>query len=447
MKRRLNSYSYKNLGSNLYFLLSRSLTMILIIPVLTFKLTPEEMTEWFVYFSIFVVIQIFDSGLVSVATRILKYDPESLSRTLNRYDFDTRSQIQFSYLRKPTRLLMAAYGLLSIFGGLSVFTTYMVLSYFGNSPDAIESYAPKIGIMSALAGLSLFSNQYIVRMNAAGRYSIVQLVRGTTQWLLLFSILVLLYAEIDIFFCALFYHGVNALSLAALGVYVKLKVPSYDEEISHSLYSLVKSELYTSVKKTFLGLLLIIGMQQLTGVYISENYSPEISASYFIFLQILRSGNTIGRSPLYSQLPNLYTLVHKDAAQTRLSLFRGMIFGITFYLVFATLAPLGLVLLSWLGFLGEYEVSALYWLLGIFLLLELIGGLMAESLTVWGIIIWSKAAFATLAVFALLFPFLEHQHGITGISVSLILSYVLGFYPILIMAVVRAKDSIFGKDS
>lgn len=428
-------YSKTYLSSNIYFLLSRVLANLTLVPALVYLKDSTQVAEWYIYYSIFIVIQVFDSGLVSVGTRILSYNISAYPTHNLKKSGDFRDFLLLE-LTSIRAMLQKTYMSISLIGPPIVLSLYLALNFFGQGDPLVSNYEGKLTAFCLISGAFLYSNYFTVLLNAMGRYKFVQIYKGTTQWLSTALAVILLYFDNDIFFCALAYHMSHTTALLFLGFFTSTSkshikdIPAFDSvKVSH--------EIMSAMRKTFLGLILISGLQQLTGVYITEIYGAEMAAIYFISLQILRVGNTLGRSPLYSQLPNLYRKANKEAEATKKILRQGFFYGILTYIFVAFFAPFALSVLALAGAASQYNVTSLYWLIAAFLFAELLGALIAESLTLWKKIIWQDAAVATLMIFISTVYIFEKNFGAHGIIIALTIAYSLGFIPVALFSAVK----------
>lgn len=425
----MQRFSFKNLGANTYFLASKMASGLMLLPFLYSYFPTEDVTKWFAYYSIFVIIQIFDTGLISVSSRFLSYSPTMFCKSTSTLLTNSNSNNRYVYNKRIISVVALVYLVLALVGSFTILLTYTFIFSKG-SENGLEMSFSELRIFVLMAGFFLFSNFFVSTLNAMGYYSYVQFLRGHAQWLgfLLAAICTIFGAEV--FFVALVFHGTQILAgiFLASWFYRELRghlFESWDERDGQ-----IFKDMRKAIGQTFLGLFLIVGVQQLTGVFVSANYPPEVAAPYFLWLQVLKAGNTFARSPVYSQLPALYPVFHENESKNLRRLLWGLALGALFYLFVAILFP---VLSSSIGGLFDIDlgqINATYVFLALYFFLELIGGCLVEIVTLWGIVLWGRAAVATLLVFVIGFFILNPFLAETSIPLSLSAAYVVGFLPV-----------------
>lgn len=431
----MTQFAKRNLFSNVYFLAAKTLSNLLLLPVLMASNSDEQLVAWFLVYSLVTFVTALDFGLVSVVTRVFSYSVSDFTKITEITILGARSRSPLfhdPFLRSKVHKLYLRVAMIA-----SVFVTLIFILI---ALEARGGYATEQMMAALLCGgiasfFLLYVNFYIACLNAGGQYSSVQVYKGTSYVGALFASYVSVffmdlsasYVAIIFFFTVCIGHiPILFRFRCAFGT---IDTILFDRSESHKLNSYI----FSSVVKTALGNIVIIGLQQFMGLYFVTTRSANDVAAFFTSLQVLRSINTFSRAPLYSQLPNVYDKVIVNETGTMSVLKRSACVGCIFFVsgvgLYAVLADYVFVNFP---FLNHFQLSYVFWALAVYFLLELIGAFYVELHTVWGVILWTRVSLATLLLFfALVFlgaPIFGHHAVLWGATIS----YLLGFIPVAI---------------
>lgn len=407
--------------------MSKIIANFALIPFFLIWFTPRDVVEWYSFVAIFAFISVFDAGLMSVGSRILRYESVRLSE-FSLSDKDGRSQ-PLVFAKNLLWRLASIYFFLSIMGSFLVWLAVMSIVFLGKQGNWEAGYIYEISVLCTLAGVTLFCNFFVCLSNARGQYSRVQLLRGIFQWISFVCTLFVSNVSNDAFFSALCFFGLQFIGLVFVAVNFFSTKGDFFVLEAQELW-ITQTVVFDAVKKTFPGLFLIVGLQQILSVFVAENYESGDSLSFLLFMQILRALGTIARAPVYSQLPDLYNKAESFDFEVKRTLKIGIIFSNLFFLFgVVSVILVAPVLTSVFPELSVVRPDRVFFMLTLYFLLEFNGGCLVESLTVWRVVLWRRAALWTFCVFVVTFPPLIVFLDLFGIALSLVISYLFGFFP------------------
>ena len=415
--------------------LSRSLSLLLVVPLILTRLDTADIALWYLFSTIIVLQGLADTGFSPTFARVLAYAlggmapdqlkdlRQSVDNTGGEPNWDTVAQICATMRVVYTRLTLVAMAALGTLG------TWAVVRPIAQSPDAEAAWAAW-GVILLGSTVMLRGNTFSAYLQGMNRIALLR------RWEALTS----LGAILTSFVVLLLGGGLLGLVIAHQSWMVlnvlrnRWLCRSIDDGrfktfTSKAVNPTVFAAVWPSAWRSGLGIAMSYGLIQLSGVIYAQLGSTEQVAMYLLSLQLMTMVSRFSQAPFYSKLPLLARLraQGETAEQVRLAR-RGMALSHwTFVLGFVGLGLFATPLLALIGSNAAFADPLLWALLGLGTLLERYGAMHIQLYSTTNHIIWHVANGVSgtiyLAVSLLLFP----AAGVYAFPLGILAGYA-GFY-------------------
>jgi hypothetical protein len=292
---------------------SRSLSMLVILPLLLVRLSTTEIAVWFLFMTIMGLQLLIEGGFGASFSRVIAYamggatkidDMRDPSRKYadGRPNWDFVGQIVSTAHRVYLWLGIGWIALLFVFGTIAVNSLVSKLEH------------PMYGwiawtIVILTSGVRLYGAKYSVYLLGINEVAVLRRWEMIT-WLAIApcSIIVLL-------------SGGGILSLVAVMQFIVVTNVIINWKISrtvqnkqfqklrgHPFQKKLFSRLWPTIWRSAVGVIMITGLVQLTAIFYAQVGTVQNVASYLLALNILRMLTQFSQAPFYSKLPLLARL-------------------------------------------------------------------------------------------------------------------------------------------
>ncbi|WP_335918101.1 hypothetical protein [Shewanella algae] len=413
-------------------MLSKSLVVLVITPIVAFSLNPEDMVVWFLYLSAISLVRMLDFGLSPTFIRVTSYlnsnnlSNEKLSQKISKLTFKdvyffTRSQF----------LKMAGIGVLigMTLGVALVFKPIMA------STSPIWFYFGWLMVV-VLASYSVYSNYILCFCMGSQDVADVQRVQVVANLIAGFFATIYFLTFSDIVLTGIFY-----LTSFPINVYfLKRKFfIEYEGDCDKDAVPILNSLTASQSIKSGVGLLLSTGLIEFSGVIGANLLVPSVAAKYQFGLQLIRAVNGFSHAPFTSKVPLMSKLYAERRINDLILQSRKCMNGSYLLFFFGySFIFFCLTFLNYFGFSFENAPELNLWIvLGICFLVERLGSLHIQLYSLTNNIIWHKANAASGIVTVVICFIIYHYIPVPPqyiFPVSMFFSYLLTYVPISMSA-------------
>lgn len=415
--------------------LARGLSVVAVLPFVLTRLSTEEISLWYLFLTIMGLQLLIDMGFAATFTRAVAYamggavslsdfrDPLKKEDNTGRPNWETIEAIHGTMRTIYSRLALLWFGLLAALG------TWAVARPVSLVEDGWHAWTAW-GIIAAASAYRLYGNRYSAFLQGLNK---VALHRRTEMLVWIFSIVISISALLA---------GGGLLGLVAamqacivLGVLVNRYLCGRTEERrvrrfrSKALDQKVFSDLWPSVWRSGLGILMSAGLVQGSGIFYAQVGATDEVASYLIALNLMRNINQFSQAPFYSKIPLLARLRSEgDLARQRGVASRGM--SISFWVMALGIVLVGIFagpVFELIRSNADFVSQRLWALMGIAFFAERYGAMHIQLYSITNHIVWHKANGVTGLIFVLASAAMFDRLGVYAFPLAMLAANI-GFY-------------------
>jgi hypothetical protein len=413
--------------------LSKSLSVIAILPLMLNRFSIMEVNLWYLYASMINILVLIDAGFGSAFTRMFAYGTVGLKSfdslrsstdgEKSSGDFDpVFIATAYHYMRKVYRSIF-----LIAFLSLATMGSWLLSRYYPSGYEQTQVILTWILFVLSFP-LTLWGNLFVNLLQGTHN---VPLVR---RWDTLFNvvstfsslIILLVYPNVYVLIAVSQFWG--ALSTYRNYRLVRHKYPFLSSlRGDDSLRIKIRKNVVPSAVKSGIGVFMSQGIVQASGFVYAGLASPDELASYLIGLNLFQTIRNFSQAPFYSRLPELAACTGRgDIDSLRVIASKNMnrvylIYSMAFFGLAYLHEPLFKLIKSHVAF-----PSPLLWsMLGLAFLIERFGAMHLQVYSTTNHIIWHylNGITGTLMI-ALTFPLFPH-FGIVAFPLAMLLAYLM----------------------
>lgn len=412
--------------------LSRSLSLVIVLPLLLTRLETAEISLWYLFMTIIGLQMVVDAGFSPTFTRVISYimggagvhelkapqlkgsgtvDKQSLNRV-----YSTMSKIYFC-------LGLFWTGLLVTVGTLALIKPIVAVHDQGTAWIAW-------GIIIGVSSLSLYGNLYSSYLQGVNQIALLR------RWETLTAL-----GGIALSFLVLIAGGgLLALVIANQGWQVvnvirnrwlarKVENGMVKTFVNHPFDREVFDSVWPSTWRSGVGVLMSYGLIQASGIIYAQVGNAASVASYLLALRLIQTVSQFSQAPFYSKLP-LFARLYAENQQGELIQMakRGMALSHWIYVVgFIALGLVGAPLFKYIESNAPFPDQLLWSLMGLGFFIERYGAMHIQLYSTTNRIIWHIANGIMGLIFSATSLMLLERIGIYAFPVGILAGY-LGFY-------------------
>lgn len=420
-------------------LISKSSSLILLIPLIYNYLSSYEIVNWFLILTVLSFISIFDFGLLPNTTRIF-------SRVIGE-NRKTNSQVERAYktgnVISTTKKTYKHLTVLVFFVGIIIGYSYL----YSRFDQMLSTHRIILILMVFLSGcLAIYNNFYLSLLNGKLMVSLTQRTLAMINILVVIASAITLMITKSFFFTTLVFISNHILSFFILQNLSKKMLKKELEtvkRVKHKRFSF-KSEVISSSWKSGVGVFFSLGLINVYSFIVVELFSDQTSAMYMFYVQIVRTISSFSQAPFYSHIPNFNQLY----GEGKIKKFTEQIhqkFNLSLLTYFVLVSLASLILPYFVKILNIQQAflanNFWFWLVISFYTERIYGGLI-QTLSISKMIVWHWSNGSTALIsLAIVFLFTETK-TINLFPISLTLSYLLFGIPVIYM-LLKSKMKIY----
>ncbi|MGD1853759.1 MAG: hypothetical protein ACFB2W_05850 [Leptolyngbyaceae cyanobacterium] len=416
--------------------LSRSLSLIIVLPLVLTRLTTAEIALWYLFSTIISLQSLVDMGFSPTFTRVIAYarggvEAEDLDDLRKRKLLTIKAETNWETIERICSTMRVVYIRLTL---ISVPCLILLGSWSLTKPiSATET--PIIawtawGTILCVSTVSLLGNLYasylrgLNQVALLGRWEII-----TSLGAIFTSFLVLLFngGLLGLVLANQSWRVLNILRNRFLCRYLfekRFKAFRWNNTDTH-----IMSAVWPSAWRSGLGALMSYGLVQLSGVMYAQFGSVSNVASYLLGLRFIQLISSFSQAPFYSKLPMLTTLRAQGEIQKLVYMAqRGMKLSyLSYALGFVGLGLFSKPLLQLIGSNADFPNSVLWSLMGLAVFIERYGAMHIQLYSITNHIIWHIANGISGSIYLILSLILFKYVEVYAFPIALLISY-LSFY-------------------
>lgn len=439
--------SWGNLGA-------KSLSIILLIPLILSHFSNEDTVLWFIFLNLFTFQLLFDLGFSATFIRIISYSTagatlqdiydikNSTPNQKNIINWDALSTIEFNMI-KIYKLL--AYGSLIIGAFIITPLIYNSLLLSSSFIDSLMSWA----VVLLSSSYILYGNSYSSYLQGIGKVALVQRLGMIFSLLSIASasLVVLLFG--GIFETVLAFQFWKIVNIIVYKVAKNKIIYQNTNKINNKIdveFDVLKF-IWSSAWRSGLGVFMSSGIILLSSIVYPNFATPSESIEYLLALQLIRAISSFSQAPFYSKIPiysKLYASKNLDELVKIAS--SSMIKSFVVFLVgFSIFGLTGQFLLEMISSDSLFPETTLWIILSSAFLLERFGAMHIQLYSVTNHIIWHKANGYTGLSMIILAVALYPVLGIYAFALSILISYAFVYVPYVLQYSYKSIGTTFYK--
>jgi len=413
-------------------LLAKSLSLILLLPLVVSKLDTTDVVVWYLFSSLITLHLLMDLGFTPTFTRIIAYGMGGVSsKDLVNIKVYTKNNIKINFEPNWETIAQVEATMIVVYKRLSIFVFFLAISLGSLAvwKPISESTEPHLSwvawfMVVITSAITVYGNIYIAYLQGINEIARIQ------RWQMFFSIVSIVTSSIILFFSeSLFLLTLSSQSWLIANIIFNRRLrnvfPSKNAKLSPHIWNIV----WPAAWRSGIGILMSAGLIQISGVIYAQLADAAKTASYLLGLQIMRAIANFSNAPFYSKIPMFSKLYAKNSLEQLIELAsKGMFLTYwTFIIGFITFGVLAEGLLSFIGSNISFPEPLIWCLLGLAFFFERYGGMHIQLYSTSNHIIWHITTGIGGGIMILtsivLFPFLD----MLAFPLSILAGY-LGFY-------------------
>lgn len=413
--------------------LSRSIGLLLVLPIAVQRLEEGEIVVWYLFTSIFSLQWILDLGFGSTASRAVAYAASGARRfgPVSSSQSHTDSSVNWDFvgrIRSIMHLVYAALGIAS-FVLLALFGTWALLKPMANLYNEQGVWTAWVLILLVYP-LTMYGNQYWAYLEGMNKVALVRrwdMFVGIASGLSMALALQLGGGLLGLVICN------QLLAIFRVTVYWRLTLSDRHQFALHSKARSIDRELlgdlWAGAWRSGIGGIMSYGLSYAASFLIANFQSATVAASYLISARLLDALLQVSQAPFYSKLPVLTKLratgqLEKLISTSRDAMRKGYWCFVAGFLVLAVFAE---QLLAIIHSNARFASSQLWSLMGLAMFSHFYGAMHIQLYSTTNHIIWHVANTISGAIFVLIAYMFIGQVGIYAIPLGWLCGYA-GFY-------------------
>lgn len=415
-------------------ILSRTLGMVLILPLVLSRLTTEEIALWYLFATLMGLQLILDMGFSATFSRIIAFTMGGAKEIGDLRQGVAKKKSKVANW-DGTERIYATMGWVYLWLGCAWFLISLLLGGWASVHFISKLGSPSegwiaLGLVVISSALRLYGARYSSYLLGLNK---VALLRRWETWVWLSMLLgntLVLFFDGGLLLLVVCTQG-----FIVLGVLVNRQLSFLAEEKRVQFFRQKKldkkilSEIWPSVWRSGIGIFMIAGLVQGSGIVYARLASPEEVASYLLALNLIRVLAQFAQAPFYSKLPLLSRLRAEGETEEQVRLAKkGML--LSYWVLIAGIIFIGVAGEYLLGVLDgniSFVDQRLWVLLGCAAFLERYGAMHIQLYSTTNHIVWHIANGVTGVIFLICVVPLYYLLGVYAIPISQIISN-LSFY-------------------
>lgn len=417
-------------------LTAKSSNLLILLPIVLRTFSKEDVVVWYLYFTVVSLQLLIDFGFLPTFSRLFSYAYSGLSIIQIKDIRNNRSadgSINHDSIERIYFATKKVYLWLAIISFLLATTlgSYMVYEPVSRATNPEGAW---IGwfIVVSIASFNLYANSLVAFLQGINKVAMVQ------RWQMLTSFFAVISSACAVYLTKSLYIGIMAYYIwqiinYIINVYLVKREYSFNSSSADFKESrvIVSEIIWPTAWRSGLGVMMSMGLIQLSGMVVAKIETSSQAASYMLALQIIRAISSFSQAPFYSKLPELSALYAKgDLSAVLKRAKQGM--RTSFYIFCGMYFIVSLLSGNFLKIIDSKTLfpDILMWsIIGFGFLIERYGAMQIQLYTLSNHIIWHIANGVTGLIMTGLTFVLYGYLGIYSFPIAMFMAYLLFFVP------------------
>lgn len=418
--------------------LSRSLSLIIVLPLILTRLSTEEISLWYLFSTVIGLQRLVDLGFSPTFSRVIAFgmgglNTSELKDVNNPKQYSSSNAPNWETIEKIFSTMKAVYLRLT---GISILLlislgTLALIKPISAVPNTFSAWTAW-GVILIVSTATIIGNVYNAYLQGVNQIALLR------RWEMLFSL-----GAIGTSFIVLLFDGgllelvvanqiwllLNILRNRWLCKIINNKKFSNFEFQYQDIDPLVFEAVWSSAWRSGLGSFMNYGLVQISGIIYAQFGSASVVASYLLSLRFIQVVNQFAQAPFYSKLPTLAKLYSSGKLKQQVMIaHRGMKIAYwSFIFGFISIGIFASPILDLIDSNAKFANPLLWSLMGLGVFAERYGAMHMHFYSITNHIIWHIANGYTGVIYLLVSLILFNKIGIYAFPLGTLVSN-LGFY-------------------
>ncbi len=412
--------------------LSKSLSLIVVLPLLLTKLGTAEISLWYLFMTIIGLQSIVDAGFSPTFIRVIAYVKggvrigrlkECHYKDTGKFDIQTLNQVYSTMSRVYRYLGMIWASLLVVAGTIALQRPVAAV------PDKGAAWFAWSVIVIA-SGISFQGTLYSSYLQGMNQVALVRRWETLTSLAAIITSFLVLLADGGLLGLVIANQAWLVINVARDRWLARWTENGILLKFTHQPFNMeVFDAVWPSAWRSGLGILMSYGLIQASGIIYAQIGNAASVATYLLGLRLIQTVSQFSQAPFYSKIPLLARLYAEDRhADLLQAAKRGMTLAHWTYVSgFVGLGLAGAPILMHIGSHAPFPGGLLWSLMGLAFFLERYGAMHIQLYSTTNHIIWHIANGGMGVIYLLTSCLLLKSIGVYAFAVGMIAGY-LGFY-------------------
>lgn len=415
---------------------SKSLSLILVLPLLLNRFSTEEIALWYLFSIIIGLQMLVDLGFSPTFSRVIAYGMGGLNtdelKDLRSIKHSVKqSEPNWKTIEKICSTMRAIYLRLT---GISIFLlatlgTWALVKPVSATADITSAWIAW-GVILIVSTLTLLGNTYNAYLQGVNEIALLRRWEALTSLGAIASTFLVLLLGGGLLGLVIAHQSWKVLNiLRNRWLCTKVEDGRFQKFRGWKIDPTVFNAVWSSAWRSGLGVFMTYGLVQLSGIIYAQVGEVSKVASYLLALRLIQMVSQFSQAPFYSKLPVLAKLRSEGNLKQQVSIAkRGMLLAYWTYVVgFIGLGIFATPLLKLIGSNAEFVSPSLWSLMGLGIFAERYGAMHIQLYSTTNHIIWHIVTGVSGTIYLVISLALFKQIGVYAFPVATLTSN-LGFY-------------------
>lgn len=412
--------------------LTRSLSLVVVLPLILTRLSTEEIALWYLYMTIISFQIIVDVGFSPTFSRVIAYAMGGAKvDDLKSPKDQNNGQANWETLELICSEMRVIYSRLGLLWPmlLVLFGTLALVKPISHTQNTLSAWIAW-GVILIVSTVTIRGNIYGTYLQGINKVALLQRWQAITSLGAIVTSFLVLILGGGILGLVIAHQGWQLLNILRNCWMSGVVEDGHFKSFARGKKSKkVFDAVWPSAWRSGIGVFMSYGLIQASGIMYAQVGSAAGVASYLLALRLIETVSSFSQAPFYSKLPTLARLFSESRENELIRVAkRGMILSHWTYITgFISLGLIGEPLLKFIGSNANFPTKMLWILLGLGFFVERYGAMHIQLYSTTNHIIWHIAngvmGIIYLIVSIVFFQFI----GVYAFSIGILAGY-LGFY-------------------
>lgn len=410
---------------------TRSLSLVIVLPLLLTRLSTEEIALWYLYMTIISFQMLADIGFAPTFSRVIAYAMGGAEvDDLKSPKDQNNGQANWNTIELICSTMRSVYTRLGLLWTmvLAVFGTMALIKPISLIQDVFSAWIAW-GVILIVSTVTLRGNIYSAYLQGINQIALLRRWEAITSLGAIITSFIVLISGSSLLGLVIAHQGWQVLNIL-----VNRWLSSLIENGRFKSFTIKKNKkvfdaIWPSVWRSGIGHFMAYGLVQVSGVLYGQVGTAAGIASYLLALRLIQTVSQFSQAPFYSKLPIFAKYFAEDKKNELVALAKsGMRLSYWCYVAgFIILGIAGSPVLKFIGSNVDFPEKLLWSLLGLAFFIERYGAMHLQLYSITNNIIWHIANGISGIIYIIVCLMLFKLVGVYAFPLGLVAGY-LGFY-------------------